>query len=282
MLAGVDASWTLDPGPIVLMALAAWFYARRWRAARAAAAGHRHHQAVTIARSRDAPTWRAVCFAGALLAGAIALISPVDRIGEQVLTMHMAQHLLLLDIAPVLGIVGLTRVILRPATRRVQAIERAAGPLAHPVFAALFYVATMAAWHVPALYDAALEHSGVHALEHICFAVAGGLYWWHLLSPIRGRHRLTGMAPVVYMVATKLGVGLLGIVITFAPDALYAFYEQQGPVWGMDPHTDQQVAGALMAVEQSIVMGTALAWLFVRMLGESQRNDERAERYEPA
>ena len=47
----------------------------------------------------------------------------------------------------------------------------------------------------------------------------------------------------------------------------------------MDPHTDQELAGALMAVEQSVVMGIALAWLFVRMLGESQRADERAERH---
>jgi cytochrome c oxidase assembly factor CtaG len=206
----------------------------------------------------------------------------VDRLAEQVLAVHMIQHLLLLDVAPILGILGLTRVILRPATKRLQNVERAAGPLGHPVFAALLYVAVMAAWHVPALYDAALEHAGVHALEHICFAVAGGLYWWHLLSPIPGRHRLTGMGPIVYMVATKVGVGLLGIVITFAPRALYAFYAHRGRVWGMDPHTDQQVAGALMAVEQSIVMGTALAWLFIRMLGESQRSDERAERFEAA
>ena len=89
------------------------------------------------------------------------------------------------------------------------------------------------------------------------------------------------MGPVVYMLATKIGVGLLGIVITFAPDSLYAFYERRGTVWGMAPATDQQVAGALMAVEQSIVMGVALAWLFIRMLGESQRTDERAERYDP-
>jgi putative membrane protein len=199
-----------------------------------------------------------------------------------VLTMHMVQHLLLLDIAPILGILGFTRVILRPVTRNVQSLEEAAGPLAHPVFAAVFYVATMGAWHVPALYDAALEHGVVHGLEHINFTLAGGLYWWHLLSPIRGRHRLSGMSPVVYMVATKLGVGLLGIVITFAPHSIYDFYSHQGEVWGMDPHTDQQVAGALMAIEQSIVMGIALAWLFIRMLGESQRSDERAERYEPA
>jgi putative membrane protein len=275
----VDASWTLDPAPLVLMAAAVYLYARRWRAARAAADAKRSHQAMLIARSHDAPRWRAWCFAGAIAATFVALISPVDNLGHSVLTMHMVQHLLLLDAAPVLGILGLTRVILRPATRRFMEIERRAGLVAHPVFAALLYVATMAAWHVPALYDAAVRHAGLHVLEHISFAIAGALYWWHLLSPIPSRHRLTGMGPVIYMVATKIGVGLLGIVITFAPHALYGYYKARGSVWGMSPHTDQEVAGALMAVEQSIVMGCALAWLFIRMLGESQRTDERAERY---
>ncbi len=283
MIAAVDASWTFEPGALVLAAAAAWLYARRFRAARAGAgAPGRHPHAVLLTRQRDAPRWRAACFAGALLAVLVALVSPVDRLAEQVLAMHMVQHLLLLDLAPILGILGLTRVILRPATRRTMAIERAAGPLAHPVFAALLYVTTMCAWHVPALYDAALEHPAIHVLEHMSFAIAGGLYWWHLLSPIRGRHRLSGMGPVVYMVATKVGVGLLGIVITFAPHALYGFYAHRGTVWGMDARTDQQVAGALMAVEQSIVMGIALAWLFVRMLDESQRDEERSERFEPA
>jgi len=279
VIGGVDASWTLDPAPLALMAAAAYLYARRWRAARAAADAKRSHQAMLIARAHDAPRWRAWCFAFAIAAVFVALISPVDNLGHSVLTMHMVQHLLLLDVAPILGILGLTRVILRPATRRFMEIERRAGVLAHPVFAALFYVATMAAWHVPAVYDAAVRHAGLHVLEHICFAIAGGLYWWHLLSPIPGRHRLTGMGPVIYMVATKIGVGLLGIVITFAPHALYAYYKTRGNVWGMSPHTDQEMAGAIMAVEQSIVMGCALAWLFIRMLGESQRGDERAERY---
>jgi cytochrome c oxidase assembly factor CtaG len=277
-----DSSWTLDPAPIVLLAAAAYLYARRWRVARADANAKRSHQAMLVARAHDAPRWRAWCFGIALAAVFAALISPIDNLGHSVLTMHMVQHLLLLDVAPILGILGLTRVILRPATRRFMELERRAGFLAHPVFAAVLYVATMVLWHVPALYDAALRHPALHVLEHITFAVAGGLYWWHLLSPIPGRHRLTGMGPVVYMVATKIGVGLLGIVITFAPHALYAFYKTRGAVWGMSPHTDQQVAGALMAIEQSLVMGTALAWLFIRMLGESQRGDERSERYETA
>ncbi len=280
--AAVDASWTLDPVPILLVALAGAAYARRWRAARAAAGRRRGHQAMVYARTHDAPGWRAALFAAALLAVLTALVSPIDRLGDQVLTMHMVQHLLLLDVAPILGILGLTRVILRPATRRLQDVERALGPLGHPWFAAGLYVVTMAAWHVPAVYDAAVEHEGIHVLEHVCFGVAGGLYWWHLLSPIRSRHRLEGMGPVIYMLVTKLGVGLLGIVLTFAPRAIYAYYRQGGAVWGLDAHTDQQVAGALMAVEQSIVMGIALAWLFVRMLEESQRSDERAERLEQA
>ena len=280
-LSAIDSAWTVDPGPIVLIAAATVIYGVRFRQARAAAGAHANHQAVLYARRHEAPRWRAICFAAAVLAAATALISPVDRLGEQVLTMHMVQHLLLLDVAPILGILGLTRGILRPATRRVMALERAAGPLAHPVFAALLYIATMAVWHIPALYDAALEHAAVHVLEHGSFALAGALYWWHLLSPIPSRHRLTGMGPVIYMVGTKIGVGLLGIVITFAPDALYAFYENRGDVWGMTPATDQQVAGALMAVEQSLVMGAALAWLFIRMLSESQRTDERGERFGP-
>jgi cytochrome c oxidase assembly factor CtaG len=277
----VNSGWTLDPGPVVRMLGAGGHSARRSRAARAAANAHANHQAVLYARRHEAPTWRAVCFAAALLAAFAALVSPIDQLGESVLTMHMLQHLLLLDVAPILGILAMTRVILRPATRRLMEVERAAGPLGHPVFAAFFYIATMAFWHIPAMYDAALRHAGVHALEHIMFTVAGGLYWWHLLSPIRNRHRLSNMGPVIYMVATKIGVGLIGIAITFAPHALYAFYKTRGPVWGMSPSTDQELAGALMAVEQSVVMGSALAWLFIRMLGESQRTDERSERYEP-
>jgi putative membrane protein len=84
------------------------------------------------------------------------------------------------------------------------------------------------------------------------------------------------------MLSTKLLVGLLGIAITFAPDAIYAFYKDQPPIWGLDASEDQALAGGLMALEQSIVMGIALAWLFVRMLAESEAEEERAERYAEA
>src|SRR5947209_5490651 len=179
-------------------------------------------------------------------------------------------------------ILGLTKVLLRPATRRLNAVERRAGIFAHPVFAVVAYAGLMWLWHVPAMYDAALRHSGVHVLEHVCFGFAGGLYWWHLLSPIRSRMRLGGMGPVLYMVATKLLVGALGIVLAFAPSALYPFYAHHPHYWGLSAREDMNLAGLAMALEQSIVMGIALVVLFVQMLTESEREAERAERYEVA
>jgi len=262
-----DTSWTFEPGAILAMAVMTGAYLVRWRRARAAAG------------PAAASGWRLLSFASGVLLLAVALVSPVDRLAEQAFVMHMVQHLLLIDIASVLMILGLTKVILRPLTKRLQGVERAAGPLGGPVFAIVFYVVVMWVWHVPALYDAALESGPVHVLEHVLFASAGLLYWWHLLSPIRARRRLGGMGPVVYMLVTKLLVGLLGIALTFAPEALYAFYEDQPPIWGLTAETDQQGAGAVMAIEQSIVMGIALVFLFVRALQESERDEQRAERF---
>ena len=99
----------------------------------------------------------------------------------------------------------------------------------------LAYAGFMWAWHIPAMYDAALRNTTVHAFEHLCFAVAGTLYWWHLLSPIRNRHRLGGLGPVAYMVSTKLLVGALGIVLAFAPASFYPFYEHHPHYWGLSP-----------------------------------------------
>jgi cytochrome c oxidase assembly factor CtaG len=230
-------------------------------------------------RTADAPLWRLCCFLGALLATLIALVSPVDALADQLFFMHMVQHMLLLDLAPILAILGFTKVILRPITRAIHDLERRAGALASPAFAVVLYVAVIWAWHIPAAYDVALRHPLVHVLEHLSFLIAGSLYWWHLLSPIRSRMRLGGLGPVFYMASTKLLVGFLGILLAFSPTLLFDFYASGGTRWGMTALDDQHVAGLVMALEQSIIMGIALAYLFVRMLAESEEEERRAERY---
>jgi len=263
----VDASFTF--APIVLLALAAYgyVYTKRWRTAHAQGG------------ERAAPRWRLALWWAGIFALFLALISPLDRLGEQLATAHMIQHLLLADAAPILFTLALTKWILRPVTRHVHRIERAAGPFAHPAFGVVAYVGAMWLWHVPALYNAALEHSMIHVLEHLSFAAAGLLYWWHLLSPIRSRLRLAGLGPILYMASTKILVGFLGILLTFSPELLFEFYDVDGTRWGLTPHEDQQVAGLVMALEQSLVMGVALAYLFFRMLSESEAEEQRAERY---
>jgi putative membrane protein len=224
--------------------------------------------------------WRLCCMLGALLTALISLISPLDALADQLFFMHMVQHMLLLDVVPILAIVSLTKVILRPVTRAVRDLESHAGLLAHPAFAVVLYVAVIWAWHIPAAYDLALRHPAVHVLEHVSFLTAGTLYWWHLLSPIRSRMRLDGMGPIVYMASTKLFVGALGMGLAFAPFALYPYYVHHARVWGLSAHDDQSIAGLIMAVEQSLVMGIAIVVLFIRALTESEREQLRSERFQ--
>ncbi len=268
-----NLSWTLSPGVLIGAAIVAGAYARRWRQVRLGPSPR---------RTAEAPVWRLCCFMGSILAALIALISPVDALADQLFFAHMIQHMLLLDAVPILAILGLTKVILRPVTHVVHDLERRAGALAHPAFAVFLYVAVIWAWHIPAAYDLAVTHPVVHVLEHTTFVIAGSLYWWHLLSPIRARLRLDGMGPVVYMGTTKLFVGALGMGLAFAPSALYPYYVHHARVWGISAIDDQSIAGLIMAVEQSLVMGIALVVLFVRALTESERAQQRRERYELA
>jgi putative membrane protein len=262
----VDTSWTFAPVVLVALAGYALVYGLRWRTARREGG------------PRAAGWGRLALWATGIGLLFVALVSPLDRLGEQFATFHMVQHLLIADLAPIALIVALTKWILRPATRRIHRIEQAAGPFGHPAFGVVAYVGAMWLWHIPPLYDAALERPAIHALEHISFAAAGLLYWWHLLSPIRSRMRLGGMGPVLYMASTKILVGFLGILLAFSPELLYA-YEWSGTKWGLTPIDDQHVAGLVMALEQSIVMGIALVYLFARMLTESEAEEQRAERY---
>jgi putative membrane protein len=259
----VDTSWTFNP--IVLLALAGYgaLYTRRWRTSRAEGG------------PRAAPTGRLVLWYTGLLALFVALISPLDRLGEQFASAHMLQHLLLADIAAICLILGTTRHLLRPVTRRLQWLEERA----HPILGVIAYVGVMWFWHIPSLYDAALRSDAVHAVEHLSYAGAGLVYWWFLLSPMRTRLAPGGLAPIFYMFGSKILVGFLGVLLTFSPDLFIDSYASDSERWGLTALDDQHVSGLIMALEQSVIMGIVLGWLFMRMLGAADREDERAERY---
>jgi putative membrane protein len=263
--------WLADPAVLAPIALLVVVYARRF----------------LEVRREDGPRGttplHALAFAGAVLALVAALVTPIDGLGEEYLfSAHMLQHVLLGDIAPLLLLLSLSRVMLRPLTRRLMGIERALGPLASPFTAIFVWLGTMYLWHIPALYDAALEHPLIHVLEHFAFFGAGLALWWPLVQPIPMRRTLTGLQPLGYIAAAKGGLAALGLLLAWSSTAYYSFYEHVPRIWGLSAVEDQNVAGVIMMVEQSLTLVLVMVWVFVRMLNRSEEEELRRERLEEA
>ena len=263
--------WTLDAGPLAAMAVGTYVYVRRFRSARAEAGG------------RGAGPLQAVAFAASMLALLAALVSPIDGLGEDYLfSAHMVQHILLGDIAPLLLLLSLSRVIMRPLTRRLTRVERRLGSLASPPTAIALWLLLIYVWHIPAMYNGALRHPALHALEHACFFSGGVLVWWPLIQPVPMRRRLTGLQPVMYIFAAKVGLAALGIYLAWSTGVAYDYYEHVPRIWGLTALQDQNAGGAIMLVEQSIVLVTVMAVLLMRMLDQSEEEERRRERLEDA
>jgi putative membrane protein len=263
--------WLSDPAVLAPLALLAGIYVWRFRQARREAGG------------RGAGALQAAAFAGAMVALLAALVSPIDGLGEDYLfSAHMVQHVLLGDVAPLLLLLALSRVIMRPATRRLVRVERALGPFASPITGIVLWLGLMYFWHVPALYDAATEHAGVHLLEHLSFFAAGIALWWPLIQPVPMRRRLTGLQPLGYIGAAKAGLAALGIYLAWSSAALYPYYEQTPRIWSLSPVEDQNVGGVIMMVEQSMTLVIVMVALFITMLARSEEEQRRRERLEDA
>lgn len=263
--------WNLDPAVLAALSVYAGIYTWRFTKARREAGG------------RGAGPVQALAATGALAALLVATVSPLDGLGEDYLfSAHMAQHVLLGDIAPLLTLLALSRVIMRPATRRLARLERALGPLAQPTTGLVLWFGLVYLWHIPALYVAALESAPVHALEHASFFTAGVAVWWPLIQPVPMRRRLSGLGTFAYIGVAKVGLGVLGLYLVWSQSVTYSYYERVPRIWGLSALEDQNVGGALMMIEQSTVLVLVLAVLFVRMLVQSERDEQRRERLDDA
>ena len=279
--------WLPDPLVLAPIAVLVAVYVRRFRQARAELRG-RGGAAAPEAESTHRPGARpgvgaaqAFAFAAGVLALLLALATPLDGLGEDYLfSAHMLQHVLLGDIAPILLLLSLTRVILRPATRRLVNIERALGRFASPWTGIVLWLGLMYLWHVPAMYEAAITDPLVHLVEHASFFAAGVAVWWPLVQPVPMRRRLTGLTTVAYIGTAKFGLAALGLYLTWSQSLLYDYYGDLPRIWGLDAIDDQNAGGAIMMVEQSLTFVVALAVLFARMLTQSETDELRRERLE--
>ena len=243
----------------------------------------RFTQARKEAGGRGAGWKQALAFGASVFVLLVAVVSPVDRLGEDYLfSAHMVQHILLGDLAPLLLLLSLSRVIMRPATRRFHSFEKKLGRFAHPTTFIIAWLSLIYFWHIPTMYNGALEHPLVHGLEHATFFTAGCLLWWPLIQPVPMRHRLEGMQGLLYVFAAKASLGVLGLYLTWSRGVAFDYYNHVPRIWDLTPIADQNVGGAIMMVEQALVLLFVFFMLFMRMLTQSEEADRRRERLEDA
>lgn len=259
----MPADWTFDPLQLAPVVLATLAYAMRARTLRR--------------RGTPMAGWRVALFATGIVLLLLAFASPVASLGERELfSLHMLQHVVVGDLAPLCLLGGLSGPMLRPllALRPVERLRVLANPaVALPIWAVNLYV-----WHVPFLYEAAVRHSAVHALEHVFFFTAGLIVWLPVLETLPAPEWFGTGPKLAYIAGVRVVETILGNVFVWSGTVFYGVYDRGEELWGIGPLQDQGLAGAVMMIEGSLVTIAALAWLFLRMAREGELRQELLER----
>jgi putative membrane protein len=225
-------------------------------------------RAKTLAREgRPVPSWRQACYAAGLVALAVALSPPIGKLSDELLVAHMAEHLLIGDVAALLIVLGLTGPLLAPLLR-IRAFGRLR-VFAHPVVAVLAWGLNFYLWHLPVLYQAALRHDAVHAIEHATFLGFGIAVWMALLGPLPKPRWFTNGAQLGYIVAVRLIGTVLANAMIFG-SVFYPYYRSGDAHWHISPIADQVTAGGLMMVEESLLTIGLFCWLFLKVAREGE------------
>ena len=251
-------AWNLSPLLLTGLALA-WLAHRRGRPG-----------------GRDADVRRARCFAGALLALAVALVSPLDALAEALASAHMVQHVVLILVAaPLLALSAPSSALLRGSPlavrratshwrRRLRPADHRLRVAGGPVTVWLLHVAVVWLWHASVPYDAAVANPWLHVLEHATFLVTGVWFWRVIIGARGGATRVPHGLGILLVFAMAMQSVFLSVIMTFARTPWYTSYATTTQPWGLDPVADQQLAGVIMWVPAGVIyLGVALTLLAV-------------------
>jgi cytochrome c oxidase assembly factor CtaG len=254
-------SWTFEPAVVIPVAAAATLYVRGW---------------VTLAHRMPERfgAGRLTGMMAALATVIVALSSPLDALGHQLLLAHMIQHLLLMAVAPPLLWMGapVAPMLLglpRPIRRRV-AIALASRPLrqlthllADPRVSWVAFVIAFWTWHIPALYGLGLGSDSWHHVQHACFFATALLFWRPVILPWPARSSWPRWAMIPYLALAELQNSTLAAILTFADRVIYVAYETVPRRWDITALEDQSIAGVIMWVPGSLAFLLPMLWLIV-------------------
>jgi cytochrome c oxidase assembly factor CtaG len=228
-----------------------------------------HTRARALAdEGRPVPGWRQACYACGVILLAAALSPPVDSLADELLVAHMAEHLLIGDAAALLIVLGFTGPLLAPLLRnRVLAKLRV---LTHPVVAVLVWMINFYVWHLPALYQAALRHDAIHALQHVSFLAFGIAMWMGLLGPLPKPRWFRNAGRLVYIIVVRLAGTVLANAMIFSGTVWYPIYRAGDAQWHISPMGDQIAAAGVMMVEESVLTIALFCWLFLKVAREGE------------
>lgn len=260
------SDWTLAPSVVAGCLLAAALY-------------------LAAVRARPWPKRRTFAFLAGLLTVLVALDSGLDTFDDQLLSVHMVQHLLLLDIAPPLLLSGrplpvLLRHLPPRARRRFGRGLVALGRAAHPLLCLALYSAIVLVIHAPPVFDATLRNQTLHDLEHAGFLLAGLIVWWPLLGHPLPRRRLGTVTHLLYITVAMLPMALIGAFLDRDRSLFYMPYAEPARLLGVSATGDQQQAGAIMWVAGTAVMALLGIIAVLSAMIEAERRQRLRELYD--
>jgi putative membrane protein len=275
-VADLFTNWDIPWIVTSTLALAAAIYVRGW---------------LRLKRSRPAqvPAWRLALFLCGIVALFTAVASPLDTFSESLLFMHMAQHYVLMSLAPPLIVLGAPVVpMLRGLPRFVirffrplfvtQIFHAAGRWLTRPRVAWLAMNAAYIGWHIPRAYEFALSSENWHNFEHACFFFTNLMFWWPIIRPWPTRAAQLSWILIPYLLLADFVNTMVSALLCFSGRLLYPSYAEIARPFGLSALNDQVAAGAFMWVCGSTVYLIPAIAIVAKLLsgGPTYRDDDAA------
>ena len=217
--------------------------------------------AVACGRAGGGSVRNRLMLGAAALAAVAVMVGPVDWIAERrLLSVHMAQHIVLFSFVPTLALAAMPGPTLEAVARRLGGLLRS------PIVCLVAGVLVIWTLHVPPILEAGLRYGWLGDLQHVALIAAGLLLAWPLIGPAR----IGGFQAAASLFAAEIGIGALGVLLAWYPHIIYSPYAQAPRMWGLSAATDQSAAGAVLLVVEEPLLAIEFAIVFIRGLGENE------------